>query len=215
VTWLDIDLGETDDEDPALYGLADLANLACGGHAGTADSMARSVRLASEGGARIGAHPSYPDRAGFGRRSLGLRGAALREALVVQLAALREWTAIGHVKPHGALYHDTSDPAVADALLAAIDQVLGPVPVLGPPALVAAARSRGWTAWTEGFADRATLADGRLVPRDQPGAVLTSPAAVAARAALLAGTVDALCVHGDTPGAVGLATAVRAVLGPR
>ena len=216
VTWLDIDLGETHDEDPALYALADLVNLACGGHAGDDASIARSVALAQAAGARIGAHPSYPDRAGFGRNPCTLRGAALQAAIAAQLDRLHAQSPIAHLKPHGALYHDAdADPSVQSALFAATEACCGRVPILGPPGLVRAARARGWTGWTEGFADRGTRPDGSLLPRDRPGAVLTDPEAVSARARALRGTVDAICVHGDTPGAVHLAAAVRAALGAR
>jgi UPF0271 protein len=220
---LAIDLGELDHEPPELCELATLAAVACGGHAGDAASMKRAITGARGAGALLFAHPSYPDRAGFGRRSLSLGPTALLETLREQLeafceAAAAEGAVVRGVKPHGALYHDAeSDPERADALLEAARRVLGRGAVLLGRAgggLVARAREKGWEAWGEAFADRATLPDGSLVPRGTPGALLTEPSEAAHQALVLATSpeVRALCVHSDTRGAVSIARAVRRAL---
>lgn len=216
---LNIDVGELPDEPAELYPLAHLVNVACGGHAGDPVSMRQSVRLAEGAGCLIGAHPSYPDRAGFGRVSQPLTGAALRAAVREQCAALRGTGAtVHHVKAHGALYHDADrDPERAGALLDGAIDALGKVVVVGPArgAVAAAAAARGLVFLVEGFADRGVGPDQRLLPRGSPGALLTDPVAAAARASALvrARQVDTVCVHGDTAGAVAIARAVRAVLG--
>jgi UPF0271 protein len=230
---LNIDLGELPEEPEELYALATVVNIACGGHAGDAGSMARAVALALAAGARIAAHPSYPDRARFGRERLAMDEAALRDTVRAQCAALRAaaeaaGARVALVKLHGALYHDAaSDPILARA---ALDGALaglclrgsgpaGGIGVVGPPwgLLSDEARARGLGYAREGFADRAYTAEGRLVPRGVPGAVLTDPAACAAQAVRLAeaGGVDTLCVHGDSPGATAVAAAVRGALAAR
>lgn len=215
---LNVDAGERPDEPEALYAVADLLNVACGGHAGDAVSMARVVEAARRAGVRVGAHPSYPDRADFGRRTLDLAPAVLARSVREQCDALRGVAGqVHHLKLHGALYHDADrDPDLAARVVDAALAALGACTVLGPAggALQAVAAARGLPYLVEGFADRGVGPDGRLIPRGQPGALLTDPAAVAARAAALAaeGRVHTVCVHGDTPGAVSLAGAVRAVL---
>jgi 5-oxoprolinase (ATP-hydrolysing) subunit A len=211
VTLLNLDLGELPDEPDALYAAADLVNLACGGHAGDADTVRTAVRRAK--GKQLGAHPSFPDRAGFGRTRMTLSPEALRAALEAQCAlveriAAEEGATVGHVKPHGALYHAAADPEIAAVILdCARDWV-----IVGPAPLLAAARARGFRTMTEGFADRGVRPDGSLVPRGEPGALVTDPAAAAARARALRGVVDTVCIHGDTPGAVQIALAVRRAL---
>lgn len=212
---LNVDLGELDDEPEALYALADLVNVACGGHAGDAASMRRAVDAAARHGASVGAHPSFPDREGFGRRSMPLAPHVLRAEVRAQCAALRAVTAPGHCKAHGALYHAVDrDPALADAFVAGVLDALGPVTFVGPRGGALEAAARGMPYLCEGFADRAYGADGRLLPRGTPGALL-GLAEAAAQARRLADTFDTLCVHGDSPDAVAIATAVRAALGPR
>lgn len=220
LTRLGVDLGELPDEPIGLWEAAHVAHVACGGHAGDAASMRLALARCRTHGVAAGAHPSWPDRARFGRVSLGLGPDALRDALREQLTTLRdaagaEGVRLGHVKPHGALYHDADrDPALAAAVVEVAREVLGHVALVGLPngALAAAAAAAGLPSWTEAFPERGTLPDGRLVPRGQPGALVTDPAVVAARARALRGTVDLLCVHGDSPGAVELARAVRAEL---
>jgi UPF0271 protein len=221
---LNLDAGELPDEPPELWSLFDVVNIACGGHAGDAASMARVVGFcAAHGRPRAGAHPSYPDPAHFGRRSLHTPAAALAPAIAAQCAALdaiarAHGLALDWVKPHGALYHDAAaSPELARAVIDGARSALGrPFTVVGPArsALAEAAAALGLPYAREGFADRARRADGSLVPRSEPGALVTDPAAAAAAAVALArsGEVDTLCVHADTPGALAIARAVRAAL---
>jgi len=220
---LELDAGERDDETEALYAQFDLLNIACGGHAGDAASMARVLDACARLGIRAGAHPSYPDRAHFGRRTLEIDHTALEASLTQQCAALRALAeqrglTIEHVKPHGALYHDANaSRALADVVVSGVIAALGMVTMIGPPAgaLRDSARMHGMPYLREGFADRGTRADGTLIPRDQPGALITDAAAASARAAALGSSSDALCVHGDTPNSLAIARAVRAALGTR
>jgi UPF0271 protein len=214
---LNLDAGERDDESEELWALFDVLNVACGGHAGDAGSMARLVRFGARTGVRIGAHPSYPDRDGFGRRSLELAPAELTAAIAGQCEALlaiarQHGVAVTSIKPHGALYHDAAaSKLIADAVLRGAIDVLGRTTrVIGPPrgALRTAAEQDGLTYLREGFADRGLRPDGGLVARGQPGDLITDPAAAAAQARSLR-DVETICVHADTPGAVAIARAVR------
>jgi UPF0271 protein len=220
---LNIDLGELPDEPEGLYASAHIANVACGGHAGDEASMRRAGELCRRHGTRLGAHPSFPDREGFGRRRMAMPPAELRATVTEQCARLAAVAgeAPRYVKAHGALYHAAhADAAVAETLVEGVRAALGDrVAFLGPPGgelqrIIALAR---FDYLREGFADRATRADGSLVPRDQPGALVADPAAAAAQASALAtsGRVDTVCVHGDTHGAEAIARAVRAVLDAR
>ncbi len=220
---LNIDLGELPDEPEELYALAHVANVACGGHAGDAATVAEALRRCKAHGTRVGAHPSYPDRAGFGRTAMAMTADALRasireQCLLLAKAARALAVPVTSLKPHGALYHVAStDPAVARAVLDGARDVLGArFVVLGPEggALGTAAGDAGLAYAREGFADRGTRADGTLVPRGQPGALILDPSEAAAVARRLAasGRFETLCVHGDTPGAVAIARAVREAL---
>lgn len=218
---LNLDAGEYPDEPEALWALFDVLNIACGGHAGDAGSMERVVTWCARSGTAIGAHPSYPDRAGFGRRTLAIEPAALADAVAEQCAALaaiarQHARRVAYVKPHGALYHDAAaDNAIADAVLGAVIHVLGDaIVVIGPPAgaLRHAAGAFGLAYASEGFADRRMRADGSLVPRTEPDALLIEPAEAAAQARGLATRVDTICVHADTPGALAIAGAVHGAL---
>jgi len=218
---MNLDAGEHDDEPEALWAMFDLLNIACGGHAGDAASMARVVGWCVAQGRTIGAHPSYPDRPGFGRRTLAIAPDALAAAVAEQCAALaevarRHGRGVAYVKPHGALYHDAAaDPALAHAVVTAAAGALGDaITVIGPPrgALREAAASRGVGYASEGFADRRMRPDGGLVPRSEPGALLTDPAEAAAQARTLADRVDTICCHADTPGALAIAAAVHRAL---
>jgi UPF0271 protein len=219
---LNIDLGELPGEPEELYGLAHLANVACGGHAGDAASIDRALALARRHGTRVGAHPSYPDREGFGRRTIEIAAEALAASLREQLVLLREraafaGVAVGHVKAHGALYHAIDrDDALATASLGVFREELGAVDVLGPPggATERAARALGLAFLAEGFADRGLLPGGGLIPRGQPGALITDPAAARAQTLALhrTGRYATLCVHGDGENAVAIARAVRETL---
>jgi UPF0271 protein len=188
--------------------------------------MRRAVALCNAHGTHVGAHPSYPDRAGFGRRPMEMATGDLRASVAEQCARLRDvaresGAALAYVKAHGALYHAArADAGVASALLdGAIDALGAGITVVGPPAgeLLALATRAGVRYAREGFADRATRPDGTLVPRGEPGALVTDPAAAAKRALELAaaGGFDAICCHGDTPGAVAIARAVRDALDAR
>lgn len=223
---LNIDLGELPGEPAELFGLATVANVACGGHAGDQASMARALSFAMTRGTRVAAHPSYPDREGFGRVTLEMAPADLAAAVEAQCAALQAIARklgypVFQVKPHGALYHDAArDPALAAAVIDGALHGLGvaaaDLTVVGPPrgALLEDALRRGARYAREGFADRAYQADGTLVPRSKPGALLTDPGACARQALALvaAGGIETLCVHGDTPGAVAIAARVRDAL---
>lgn len=227
---LNADLGEDeaqleDGRQAALLSLVDAANVACGGHAGDERTMALTVAQCLSAGVAVGAHPSAPDRAGFGRAPLVGLPEALEPAVVAQLRALQEvcaraGTRVLHVKPHGALYHAAcDDEGWARMLARALRAAALPVPVV----LLPGARTRGLleregvVVRAEGFADRAYTPEGGLVPRGALGALLEEPAAAAAQALRLRarGGVDTLCVHGDTPAALALARAVRDALGPR
>lgn len=223
---LNIDLGELPGEEEELYEHAHLANVACGGHAGDEGTMRRAVELCLRHGTHVGAHPSYPDREGFGRRRVTMDAGDLRASVTEQCARLAAVArAMGaatlFVKAHGALYHAArEDAAVAAALVDGARDALGPgITFLGPAAgeLAAAVARAGGVLCREGFADRATRPDGTLVPREEAGALILEPSVAAARAAALvaSGEVDTICVHGDTPGAVAIARAVRSVLDER
>ncbi len=229
-TWLGRLLGD----DEALLGVVTSANIACGFHAGDAATMARTAELATDCGVAVGAHVSYRDRDGFGRTFIELDPAVLYADVVRQLEALAEacagaGTRVAYVKPHGALYHAIcSHPGQAGAVVDAISTFDPTLPLLGLPETVATRRAAdaGLRTVVEAFADRAYTADGGLVPRDRDGSVLHDPELVAGRMLELVttGTVEAIdgsrvavaaesiCVHGDSPGAVAMAQAVRARL---
>jgi 5-oxoprolinase (ATP-hydrolysing) subunit A len=236
---LNSDLGEgygrwTLGDDAALLEIVTSANVACGFHAGDPATIDRTVRTAVERGVAVGAQVSYPDLVGFGRREIDVPPGDLTADVLYQLGALEAFaraagSRVRYVKAHGALYNRiVRDPVQAAAVAEAIRSYDPALPLLTLPgsAAAAAAAEAGIEAVGEGFADRAYTGDGRLVSRREPGAVLEDPGRVAARAARMAtegrvGTVDggevavevrSLCVHGDTPGAVELARAVRAAL---
>jgi UPF0271 protein len=222
---LNADLGEgfgpwrlTDDE--ALLAVITSANVACGFHAGDPLIMRRVCASAAARGVAIGAQVAYRDLAGFGRRRMDVPGDVLAADVLYQLAALdgiarAEGTRVRYVKAHGALYNTAmDDPLQAEAIAAAVTAYDRALPLLGLPdsELATAAAAAGLPYVAEAFADRA-YRDGRLVPRSEPDAVHRDPAAVVAQAVALAESGAAsICVHGDTPGAVGLAAAVRTAL---
>jgi UPF0271 protein len=208
------------------------ANIATGFHAGDPDWMARTVELAVANDVGIGAHPAYPDLAGFGRRNMDLTPSEVHNAVTYQVGALAAFVPgkkLQHVKPHGALYNTAvRDAATAEAVVTAIqefDPNLIHV-VLAGSDWESIARSQGVRVARECYADRAVTPDGTLVPRSQSGAVIHDPAEVVARSLKLAtegrvtaidGTeiefsADSICLHGDTAGAVELAAAVRGSL---
>ena len=214
---LNADLGEGMTDDEALLEVVSSANVACGFHAGDAETMRRVCAGAARRGVRIGAHVSYRDRGEFGRRDMEIEPDVLAAETRQQMQALAQFCELAYVKPHGALYNRiVHDERQAGAVVAALKAWPRPLPLLGLPGarVLALAREAGLTAIEEGFADRAYTADGRLVPRSQPGAVIHDADEAARRAVELArsGRVRTLCVHGDTPGAVAMARRVRAGL---
>jgi len=196
--------------------------------------MRETVLLAREHGVAVGAHPSFPDREGFGRRDLQLPPLQIEDIVVSQIEALAaiaaaEGVRLQHVKPHGALFNvAVRDRSVADAIARAIALVDPALILFGLPAseLIAAGKAAGLRTACEAFADRAYRPDGTLVPRTQPGAVIDDAAQVLTRLAAIALeraviaidgtrvpiTLDTICVHGDTPGAAALAARIRAAL---
>ncbi|HEX4390704.1 MAG TPA: 5-oxoprolinase subunit PxpA [Mycobacterium sp.] len=217
-------------DDDAMLGIVTSANVACGFHAGDPAGLLSVCRLAAERGVRIGAQVSYRDLAGFGRRFIDVTPEDLLADVVYQIGALHglaqaAGSAVCYVKPHGALYNTIvinreQAAAVAEAVRT-VDPGL-PVLGLGDSVFFDEARQRGLRTVPEAFADRAYRPNGELVSRREPGAVLNDPAAIAERVLAMAtsGTVTAVdgstvalqvesvCVHGDSPGAVQIASAV-------
>jgi 5-oxoprolinase (ATP-hydrolysing) subunit A len=218
-------------DDDAMLGIVSSANVACGFHAGDPAGLLRVCRSAAERGVRIGAQVSYRDLAGFGRRFIDVAPDDLAADVVYQIGALQgiaraSGSAVSYVKPHGALYNTiVSNRDQAAAVAAAVHLVDPALPVLGMAgsAFFEEATRLGLRAVAEAFADRAYRPDGGLVSRREPGAVLHDPAAIAERVLTMVtsgrvtatdGTqiavgVESVCVHGDSPGAVQIATAVR------
>ncbi|HWJ81332.1 MAG TPA: 5-oxoprolinase subunit PxpA [Nocardioides sp.] len=208
-------------DDEALLPHLTSANVACGFHAGDPTTLHRTCATAVRHGVAIGAQVGYPDLAGFGRRFVDVAPEDLVADVLYQLGALDALARaaggqVAYVKPHGALYHAvTRDAGQAGAVVEAVVRY-GGLPVLGLPGslLLELAAEAGLPTAAEGFADRGYREDGSLVPRSEPGAVLTDPDEVAAQAVRLAttGGVRSVCVHGDSPGAPLLAAAVRSAL---
>jgi len=217
---LNADLGEGDSHDAELLKIVSSCNVACGGHAGDAETMRKTVLSAMENDVSIGAHPSYPDREGFGRRSGYMSGEELLTSLTIQINALHSivkelGATLTHVKPHGALYNDAvTDRTLAKVIARAIFATVPGAAFVGlvNSELQNAAAENDLVFVGEGFIDRAYQDDGQLVPRSEPGAVHKSLELVLPQAVSLVGKVDTLCIHGDTPGAVEAAAAVRQAL---
>ncbi|ADV66351.1 5-oxoprolinase subunit PxpA [Deinococcus maricopensis] len=231
---LNADLGEGSPHEAGVMPYVTSANIACGGHAGDADTMRRSVRLALQHGVSIGAHPGFPDREGFGRRALHLPPEQVRTFVRAQVEALRavavqEGATLTHVKPHGMLYNMAAqDAALATAIAQGAADAGVPLyyGLAGDASvMLGAAHTAGLTPVGEAFADRGYLADGTLVPRGQPGDLLPLDAAItqAVRIATQAqaftpdGQVvrvpaGTLCLHGDGAEAAPLARALREAL---
>lgn len=228
-----------DPHDTALLDVVTSANVACGFHAGNRPTMNATAAAAAERGVALGAHPSYRDRENFGRAEMEVSRAELADHVFFQLveldmAARRRGTRVRYLKPHGALYNrivrDSEQAAgVVDAVLryaALADEEALPIVGLPGAVVLSHAGAAGVTAVTEAFADRGYRSDGTLVPRGQPGAVLTDADEVAARVVAMAGgeeiaaadggrvvvSAASVCVHGDTPGALDLARRVRSEL---
>lgn len=233
---LNADLGESfgvwklgDDE--AMLGLVTSANVACGFHAGDPALLLRTCREAASRGVRVGAQVSYRDLAGFGRRFIDVTPEDLTADVIYQIGALQAvaraaGTTVSYVKPHGALYNTiVSHREQAAAVAAAVHAVDAGLPVLGLSGSVffEEAGKLGLRTVAEAFADRAYQPDGTLVSRREPGAVLHDPVEIAERVVTMVAvgqvsavdettipiTVESVCVHGDSPGAVEIATAVR------
>ena len=226
---LNADVGEGFDEDAGLFGVVTSASVACGFHAGDDETMRAACSSAVEHGVAIGAHVSFRDREGFGRRDLTVPASILRGEVAEQIHALQEHASaaggrVAYVKPHGALYHRASvDVETASAIVAAV----GELPVLAFPRsqLIACARTAGLQAVPEAFADRAYTAAGALVARGEPGALLDANGAVRQALAIVRdGAVESreghrigvdaasICLHSDTPGALAIARRVREAL---
>jgi UPF0271 protein len=205
------------------------ANIACGFHAGDPMWMRRTVQMAEEHGVAVGAHPSFPDLAGFGRRNMAVTPEEARNDIVYQIGALQAFTKskkLQHVKPHGGMYNRAvNDESLAQAICEAVLEV-DPEMVLVALAgsrCVAVAEEMGVRVAREIFADRALNADGTLVSRSQQGSVLHDRAEVVKRSlrmviegkatAITGETIevkaDSLCIHGDTPGAVEMARSLN------
>ncbi|WP_354355146.1 LamB/YcsF family protein [Variovorax boronicumulans] len=233
---LNSDLGESlgvwrMGDDAAMLDIVSSANVACGFHAGDPAGILRTLRRAKERGVAVGAHVAYRDLVGFGRRNMDVDSADLRADVIYQIGALKglaaaAGTEVRYVKPHGALYntiaHDERQARDVIAAIREIDSSLVLVALAGSP-LLGWAEAQGLRVVAEAFADRAYTLQGTLVSRREPGAVLHDAHDVAERMLRLAnegivtaidGSVvriraDSVCVHGDSPGAVGMASRVR------
>lgn len=233
---LNCDLAEGAGLDERIIPLIDMANIACGLHAGSWEESARDVALAREHGVMIGAHPGYPDREHFGRRSLEMGPRLLRSALAYQIGALEgicraEGAKLEYVKPHGALYNDMMrDQGLFESIVRWVADLAPGAGLMllavGDPAPYREIADRyGVGLIYELFADRNYLPDGSLVPRSHPEAVIHDPARVVERIrryreegviADLEGRplrleADSVCVHGDTPEALEMIEALRNV----
>ncbi len=233
---LNADIGESfgvwrlgDDE--AMLDMVTSANVACGFHAGDPALLLRTCRAAVERGVRVGAQVSYRDLAGFGRRFIDVDPEELTADIIYQIGALQALVrtagaTVSYVKPHGALYNSiVTHHAQAAAVAEAVHAVDPGLPVLGLAGSVffAEAQQRGLRTVPEAFADRAYRPDGQLVPRSQRNAVLSDTTEIADRVSSMVGAgrvvavdgstigvkVESVCVHGDSPGAVQIAQAVR------
>jgi UPF0271 protein len=233
---LNADVGEgaaAPADERALLATVTSASVSCGAHAGSPEGVADTVAATLAAGVALGAHPSYPDREGFGRRPTTLSSAALAGSLSEQLAfvaglATAHGGRLRYVKPHGALYHRAgSDPATARLLAAVVaDAGVGVLLLAAGAGTAAVVEAAGVRVVGEAFADRAYASDGTLVPRQQEGGVLDDEGAVVDQALSMAlsgrvRSVDgrsievaaaSLCLHGDTPGALSLARSVRRAL---
>jgi 5-oxoprolinase (ATP-hydrolysing) subunit A len=225
---LSADLGEGSPGEAEIWPLITSANVACGGHIGDEDSMREAARLAQQYGVRFGAHPSYPDREHFGRKSMVLTPNALRDSLIAQLSALNAIARLAHVKPHGALYNDAHrNRDLARIIVDAMQHIAPGLAMVAPDdsQMATAARAAGINVIREAFADRRYESDGSLTPRSVAGSTLTVGEAVA-QASLLAtqsaviardGTrigirFDTICIHADMENAVARLGAIRSKL---
>lgn len=237
---LNCDMGEgfgpwSMSDDASIMPLIDAANIACGGHAGDPSTMRQCVELARRHKTEIGAHVSYPDMQGFGRRAMDISGQALIDLIHYQLGALdgiarAHSTRVSYVKPHGALYHAMlDDPAIMNDIMRAVASWHADLElvVLATPRdrkTVQLSVEHGLTLRYEAFADRGYTSRGLLLGRDKPGAVLDADDAAKQAVAIsqnelrtprgkrIPVTADTLCVHSDTPGAVKMIRTIRQAL---
>jgi 5-oxoprolinase (ATP-hydrolysing) subunit A len=231
---LNADLAEEVGDDVAMLGVVTSANLCCGAHAGGRDTLRAAIAVAQARGVVIGAHPGYEDRANFGRIVVPMALHEITQMVARQVANTLEiadeaGAKVAYVKPHGALYNLASEkPEVAMAIAAGVAATDRDLVLLGlaGSVMLTAGSAAGLRVAAEAFADRAYLPNGRLVPRAEPGAVLHDAGTVATRAvamvleaAVLAVdgsrvplAFDSLCLHGDTPGSVAMARAIKAGL---
>lgn len=233
---LNADVGETIDDIPCsndaiLIPLMTSVNIACGGHGGNLESISSALALAKHNNVTVGAHPSYPDRLNFGRRTIDLKQNELRETITDQLHYLKKLcdqleVKISYVKAHGALYNDMfNESEIADWFLEAIENFDPNLAILGQPrgALAKRANDRGVRYFQEGFSDRRYQIDGSLKPRSHENAVLEKPLEIAAQGYLIASKrqvisdsgdqisleVDSICIHGDNPASIDAARNLR------
>ncbi|KLU59428.1 LamB/YcsF family protein [Peptococcaceae bacterium CEB3] len=236
---LNSDLGESFGRfkigrDEEILRVVTSANIACGFHAGDFSVMHQTIRLAAAGGAALGAHPGLPDLQGFGRRWMSYAPAEVYDLVLYQIGALAalakgEGLALRHVKPHGALYNRAAvDPEIAAAVAAAVRDFSPALRLFGLSGsrLIEAGAEAGLVTVSEVFADRNYNADGTLVSRSQPGAMLHDPEEIARRVAgmvesgsvksitgqVVSLKVETICLHGDESGALGTAQAIREAL---
>ncbi len=219
---LNADLGEGGSGDKSLMELITSANIACGGHSGDDETMRRTIALAVAAGVAVGAHPGYEDREHFGRRAMAFPLPQVTDLVARQVEKLAELAdeagaPLHHVKPHGALYNQADrDALFAAAVVAGITQVAPGTMLYALPGsrLAEAGNAAGLAICLEGFADRRYLESGSLMPRNEPGAVITNidEAVEQALAHARTGKVGTLCVHGDGPIAVAILRKLRPAL---
>jgi UPF0271 protein len=231
---LNADVGESAGDDQALMKAITSANIAAGFHAGSPAILRQTIRFAKAAGVAVGAHPGFPDPAGFGRREMHLTAQEAEDLVLYQVAAVggvaaSEGVRLKHVKPHGALYNMAArDGVLAGAIARAVAAFDHTLILVGPPGseMLAAGAAAGLRVAAEAFADRAYEPDGSLMSRQKPGAVLHDPDIVASRAlsivkercvvasdgSRLPLDVQTICVHGDTPGSAALAMSLRKAL---
>lgn len=220
---INADIGEipehiADGTQEALLQYLTAVNIACAGHAGTPETMRLSIAQARKYNLQIGAHPGYPDPANFGRLALEMPLEAVVQTVFEQISTLARFTSeIRHVKPHGALYNQAvNNAALARAIAQGAARFSKQITLVGlaNSLMLEIFKDEGFEIAAEAFADRRYTADGTLVPRAQPNALITNPAeaAVQARQFARSGTIQTICIHGDTPGAAAIAHAVSRAL---
>jgi UPF0271 protein len=216
---LNADLGEGCPWDDVLLDLVSSTSVACGAHAGDAQTARATIELASRRGVVVGAHPGFADRAAFGRREQPVSASQVEELIAMQVDWLKTLAAacgvaLRFIKPHGALYNQAQrDPEVALGIIRGAHRF--GLPILGQPgSVLASVASRSGVRFvSEGFPDRRYREDGRLVDRSEPGAIIDDPAELEAQALSLAARgIETLCIHGDDPRAVRNAESVRSRL---